>query len=549
MLACRLAVPNIRDCILETAALIFLPNPISTLLNSRYFGPFPGVHTMKRSFGLLLRGISLAAVPCFLVACGSSAPRVVATAHPLVAQYSLTPGQAGDLTVEFGTDTSYGRQTASFPVTRDWTPVLVAGMTPSTTYHMRAQLSVAGSVVWTDQDRVFTTAAIPPNLLPVINVTTTSDSALLATENPGVESITFLPPTTTPTIEALVTNRDGTPIWYYNPPGTVGWFKLMPTGHMLVETTPNLVSTITEIDLAGATIRQLAAPTLQQELQQAGYNMNFLSFSHDFIPMANGHLIVLGQTSQDFTNLPGFPGTTTVLGDVLVDLDENWNPVWTWNAFDYLDVNRHPMQFPDWTHSNAVLYNPNDGNLLLSMRHQNWLLYIDYQNGAGSGNLLWRLGEGGDYTLTNTTDVSQWFYAQHFPSFVNINGSQITLALFDNGNDRMNADGTNCEGAPYPACYSRATIFQLDQSTMQAQLLWQYLPGLFSFWGGAINQLQNGNVEFEMSEPFPLPTPGARAMEVTQTDDPQVVWQMDLPGGQSYRTYRIPSLYPNITWP
>jgi hypothetical protein len=84
---------------------------------------------------------------------------------------------------------------------------------------------------------------------------------------------------------------------------------------------------------------------------------------------------------------------------------------------------------------------------------------------------------------------------------------------------------------------------------MQAQLLWQYQPGFFSFWGGAINQLQNGNVEFEMSEPYPLPSLGSIAMEVTQSASPQVVWQMDLAAGSSYRTYRIPSLYPNVTWP
>jgi arylsulfate sulfotransferase len=504
---------------------------------------------VKRSLRQLLRFIAFSLISCLLIACGSSAPQVVATANPLVAQYLLTPSQAGDLTVEFGTDTSYGQQTASYPVTAGSTAILVAGMTPSTTYHMRAQLSVAGDVVWTDQDRVFTTGplAVPA---PAITVTRTTDPTLQATENPGVEEISFSPPTGVTALTGLVTNRDGTPIWYYNPPsGYVGWFKLMPNGDVLANVVVGSESLIRQIDLAGNTLRELDATTLQQELQSAGYDMNFLSFSHDFIPMDNGHVIVLGQISKDFTNLPGRPGATTVLGDALVDLDENWNPVWAWNAFDNLDVSREGFSFPDWTHSNAVLYNSNDGNLLLSMRAQSWIIYIDYENGAGSGNVLWRLGWQGDFDLAGG-DPSQWFSGQHFPSFVNIDGSQMTLAIFDDGDWRiLNSQGTTCHGAPFPTCYSRATIFQLDESTMQAQLLWQDLPGLYTFWGGSINQLQNGNVEFDMSEPFPPPTLGARVMEVTQTDDPQVVWQMDLPGGFSYRTYRIPSLYPNVIWP
>jgi hypothetical protein len=41
--------------------------------------------------------------------------------------------------------------------------------------------------------------------------------------------------------------------------------------------------------------------------------------------MANGHLIVLVNFTENYENLPG---TTAAIGDGLVDLDENWNPVW-----------------------------------------------------------------------------------------------------------------------------------------------------------------------------------------------------------------------------
>ena len=160
------------------------------------------------------------------------------------------------------------------------------------------------------------------------------------------------------------------------------------------------VSLIREVDLAGNTIREMPINTLGAKMQAAGFDFVPQSYTHDFVPLANGHLVVLANFAKNFTNLPGYPGSSAVVGDGIVDLDENWNPVWAWNSFDYLDVNRHLNGLPDWTHSNALLYSPVDGNLLLSMRHQSWVLKIDYNNGAGAGDVIWRLGYQGDFALT-----------------------------------------------------------------------------------------------------------------------------------------------------
>ena len=117
-------------------------------------------------------------------------------------------------------------------------------------------------------------------------------------------------------------------------------------------------------------------------------------------------------------------------------------PVWAWNEFNHLDINRQPYSYPDWTHTNAVLYSPSDGNLIISIRHQNWLVKIDYNNGIGTGNIIWHLGYQGDFTLLNadgSTDTNpfDWFYAQHGPNFTTTNTSgQFSLVLFDNGDDR-----------------------------------------------------------------------------------------------------------------
>jgi len=268
--------------------------------------------------------------------------------------------------------------------------------------------------------------------------------------------------------------------------------------------------------------------------------------------LPNGHWIGLCQIAKSFTDLPGYPGTTQVVGDAVVDIDLNGNVAWAWSSFDHLDVNRYPyFGLPDWTHSNALVYTA-DGNLLVSMRNQSWILKIDYANGTGSGNVLWKLGQDGDFTLLGG-NPSDWFYAQHYPNILSVNGSQTTMAVYDDGNARILSDGLPCgpPAPPAPNCYSRATIFQMDESTSLASLEWQYLPGFFSFWGGSIDVLSNGDVEFDSSAPSDFA--GSLVIEASQTDSPQVVWQMNIAGAGAlgigaYRGYRIPSLYPGVTW-
>jgi len=362
-------------------------------------------------------------------------------------------------------------------------------------------------------------------------------------------------------MQAFFTDRDANPIWYYDlPQGEAPYtMKLLPNGHMILSITRSVAAgtVLREVDLAGNTIREMGTGELAPKMQQAGFGFIPTGFHHDLLPLDNGHLILLTNFAQNFTNLPGYPGTTGVVGDGLVDLDENWNPVWAWSAFDYLDVNRHLNGLPDWTHGNAVVYSPEDGNLLLSMRHQSWILKIDYNNGAGTGNILWKLGYQGDFALSPVDDPSIWFSFQHFPSIVSQNGPQTTLAVWDNGNTRvMDTSGTLCTngasiGSPN-ACFSRAAVFQIDESTRVATLAWQDQPGNQSIWGGSINQLANGNVEFDMNAPgfAPSPNVASEIQEVTQTANPQTVWKMDiLPiPNYAYRAYRVPSLYPGVTW-
>jgi arylsulfate sulfotransferase len=54
----------------------------------------------------------------------------------------------------------------------------------------------------------------------------------------------------------------------------------------------------------------------------------------------------------------------------------------------------HEGKHPWRTHANAVLYSKDHGNILISMRHENIVDKMDYEDGKGTGGVIWRLGQG-----------------------------------------------------------------------------------------------------------------------------------------------------------
>lgn len=518
---------------------------------------------MKKSrfleFASFLTAISF---PLFSLGCGgggtpssSVAASVATTQNPLVAQYSLRPYPANSTAwVEFGEDTNYGRQTSvSAPTTvvSENLNVLVAGMKASTTYHMRAHVDSPGGS-WVDTDRTFTTGALPsvssgtstPLTLPSITVSLPTPGL---SPSGGVELFNLVQPVNSNMLRAFVTDLEGNVIWYYDPGPQSGDpvpMKLLPNGDFILN-----VGDLREVDLTGKVVRDITYSQINSSLQANGYSFTIIGFHHDLLPLDNGHWIALCNTTKDFTDLTGFPGVTKILGDALVDIDPNGNVVWAWSGFDHLDVNRHPLGLTDqgtggdWTHSNAII-SSGDGNLFLSMRNQSWILKIDYENGTGSGDVIWKLGYQGDFTISDGIS-SDWFFAEHYPVVLSDDGTQTTFAIWDNGDNRVMSDGSIC--GTTPACYSRATIFHVDQGTKEAVLVWQDLPGYYNFWGGSIGVQQYGDVEFDMTS-FEGLASASRIEEVVQGTTPQVVWQLDLVGENAYRGYRIPSLYPGVSW-
>jgi arylsulfate sulfotransferase len=478
---------------------------------------------------------------------------VAPTQNPQVARYTIVPPSGATVTIEFGTDTTYGLQTWAVPAPLDGSPVsiLVAGMRAFTTYHMRARMNLSDGSQSLDSDHLFETGGLPPQRIPQVAVTRPDGLE----PNPGIELIDVVSIVAIPSaakVTASAFDFGGNLIWFHDLQDGAELdspfpIKLLPNGDFLMVVN-GAINGVREINLAGETISQFSLGDVNQALSQAGFQLVIAGLHHDILPLASGHLILLANTSKSFTNLPGHPGATVVVGDVLIDLDQNRKPVWVWSAFDHLDVNRHPLGLPDWTHSNAVIYSPDDGDLILSVRNEDWVIKINYRDGTGDGSILWKLGPGGDFVIPGGSPAD-FNYAQHYPVLPSTKSSGVfPIMLFDNGNNRiMDSSGTVCGSPGAPSCYSRPVLFQLDETSKTAQILWQDKLPFFSLCCGSINTLGNGDVEFDIALGAVSPT-GSRIQEVTQDSVPQLVWQMDVIGQLAYRAFRIPSLYPGVQW-
>ncbi len=513
----------------------------------------------------------------FLFGCGSSSnpsvppptlsadTAVAGTANPQVANYTVGVPSAGSVTVRFGTSTSYGRSTSSVSATgAGAVSVLVAGMLANTTYHMQATFTSSAGQVVADQDRTFTTGAVPAKFVATFKATTASGQ----TPQPGVEMLEGIAsPGGLP--GPVVTDLSGNVIWTYpNTDNANGQsalsVRMLPNGHMSLLVGQNssfllgnaagvdATSEIREIDLAGTTIRSLSIGALNAELAKNGFAVVGGAFSHELLPLSNGHFLTLVTTLKSVT-LTGASAPTTVLGDVVVDLDATWQPVWVWNAFDHLDVNRHPFNFPDWTHGNSIAYDTSDESLIVSLRHQNWVLKINYGGGAGDGAVIWKLGPEGDFALKSgdgaaDVDPKDWFYSQHYANPISrASNSVFTMALMDNGDDRQFSDGSSCPVDAGSHCFTTIPLLQIDEGAKTATfLLHQVLtPDLYSFFGGDTEVLSNGHLAYDLAG---LANTEAAVYEVTDEAQPQAVWSLQISNGYVYRGNRLTSLYPGVQW-
>jgi len=306
-----------------------------------------------------------------------------------------------------------------------------------------------------------------------------------------------------------LTNLQGTPSWSYCQNGQMFMTRAVPGGTVLVITNQTYTDyAVDEINLAGTVLNSITEASANSQLAALG-QQPIIDFNHEAMRLPNGYTAVIAHNEALYTNAQG--GTTQkpvdIMGDEILVLDTNWNVVWTWNAFDWLPVSRtailgetcHPCaqtqtgaccpitlasQANDWLHGNSLAYDSTDGSLVMSLRSQDWVIKIAYQNGTGDGHLIWTLGNEGDFTMLNTPNIpSPWFSHQHDVEIQATDNPKL-LTLFDNGNTRRSTD---------PTADSRGQVLAINELALTVDIHTNVDFAFYSSGYGTSQVLDNGN--------------------------------------------------------
>jgi hypothetical protein len=483
----------------------------------------------------------------------SGAAAVSATNHPLVALFSAPPCPSGSLV------SALFWQSINSVTRTDWkrcdgttsNNFYIAGMQANTTYTMNYQVATGGGTISGPTNLTFQTGT-PSVTLPEITVPLPATQQ--ADPNAKIVLWAFLSP-----FFPLATDRAGNVVWYY-PKTTEEPFLTRPlygetmlmvtTGVGGTSPTPRVTQVLREIDLAGNTVRETNADRLGAQLIAMGKDP-ITSVHHDAIRLPNGFTAVLGSIERMFP--PGTQGSTSpdpvmIIADNVIVLDSNWQVVWQWNAFEHLDINRAAILGEkcvpdqggcpplvkasignDWTHANALFYDPADGNIIISMRHQDWLVKVNFSNGAGNGNVVWRMGVGGDFAI-NSADPYPWFSHQHDMGYETLSGNPRLMTVFDN---------TNTRRAAIPGSNSRGQSFMVDEVNKVVTPVVNADLGVFAFAVSSAQLLGNGNYAFDAGI-FPF-VPPLFSQTIEVANGTTQVYKIQ--GPPSYRSWLMPSLY------
>ncbi len=357
----------------------------------------------------------------------------------------------------------------------------------------------------------------------------------------------------------FATDTSGHLIWYLAPTDvTMTYFdRPVDGGTFLVETNaPNSSHSVLlrEYDMAGNLVRETNYWALSRQLTANGADP-VTTEHHEALrlPDGSGRTAVIASVEHlcpsSACGSQG-PGTVDVLGDQALVLDSNFQLVWWWNEFHHFPITRAAVlgetcgetspgcpppiiNYPtytvanDWTHSNSI-WQSSDGNLILSSRHQDWIVKIPYENGAGpkDGAIIWTLGADGSLTgspafTVNSSDPHPWFSHQHDAEL-----SNGVMTLFDNGNTRISEFGG----------HSRGQSWTLDQTNFVATLEVNIDVGQFSLATGSAQLLQNGNYTFDLG----VINGASSTQEYTASG---VLQSQENVTQISYRSFRMRSLY------
>jgi arylsulfate sulfotransferase len=234
-----------------------------------------------------------------------------------------------------------------------------------------------------------------------------------------IEGKYFLTQILTEPGSAVIINHKGDIVWYQPFQKGVKVSHWTPEKTVMCIVGPEKVQSsggdeIVELDLAGNVLTHL----------QTGKGDMDKMVHHEVRTDKNGNIYALTFDKKVFDlSSVGGARQDTVKGDGIVIFSRQGKKLWEWTMLDHLDPLSDPQIMKnkkDWVHANSV-FREEDGNFLISFRDLNQVWKVDFK----TGDVLWKLGEKGDFPLAD----NELFAAQHY-AHINARGELMTL---DNG--------------------------------------------------------------------------------------------------------------------
>lgn len=250
----------------------------------------------------------------------------------------------------------------------------------------------------------------------------------------------------------------------YDVNGDVRWYlsqlatweiDRLDNGHLLLSSDrlvnqPYYTTGLYEVDLLGKIYAEYRLP--------GGYH-------HDYFEMPNGNLLV---ATNDFNNPQG------TVEDVVVELDrQTGDIVKTFNLRDILpmeDGKSENWSSYDWFHNNSIWYDERTNSVILSGRHQDAVIALDYT----TGQLKWIIGDPANwsteyqkYFFRPIGGNFEWQWSQH-AAMVTPEGY---IFLFDNGNNKSKIASNYVSAKD---SYSRGVMYKINTDDMTIEQVWQY---------------------------------------------------------------------------
>jgi arylsulfate sulfotransferase len=333
--------------------------------------------------------------------------------------------------------------------------VAVMGLQPDTAYRFRIRLQIGREQQhsgWIEYQTPPLPANFPPLSVQRLNpVLEASPGVYLFAANLWIDNESMLDYG-----YIIAIDQSGAVVWYCQSEERIADIVLLRNGNLLYQHAN--YQQLREIDWLGRVVRSWYAGNLLESPDAEGISVPVDTMHHEVVELPNGNFLTLATQLVEFQRFPaseldphaGWKAARVVCDEVVEFRPEDGTIVHRFPLERVLDkerigymslgnfwrdkYDREDVELSyDWSHANGLVYDSADESVIVSLRHLDCLLKLDWP----TGELRWILGNHDGWGaawrpyLLQPIGELEWFFHQHSPL-----GSQRGLLLYDNGNYR-----------------------------------------------------------------------------------------------------------------